>query len=412
MRTIKAPWAAWLSPASVAALAALSCADIAPPAATDLGLGSGGLVGTGGSSPGGATGTGGTPDDAPTGGSASGGAEASGGAGIGGPGPTGGGGSGGSDGGSGGSEAATDCNDVTDQPVLVVAQDGSGDHATVQAALDTLSGSNTTPTQLRIQPGTYEEKLRVQKPYVTLCGQTGQEAATVLTYADTNSTPNESGGTLGTSGSASIDISASDISVENLTMENSHGPGIQAVALLVTGSRVEFRKVLFKGYQDTLYVKSGSQYFRECYVEGSVDFIFGAATAVFEDCSVHSLTQGTAVVAPNTDEATPYGLVFLGGELTGEPSLELGSIALGRNWGAYGAAAFIEVELGPHISGVGWVPMGENTLSTARFAEFESSGQGAAPGARAMESTQLTPSEAAEYTVDEILSPWVPSFSD
>lgn len=413
--------------AGVAAFVAFSCVGSAPPAGTDAGVGSGGLVGGGGGSGGvgaGGVGSGGTVATGgaagevgqSAGGVASGGGVSSGGAATGGGSSGGGaqtsGGAGGSDGSGGGSQDSADCNDVTGEPVLVVAKDGSGDHTTVQAALNTLSNSNTTPTQIRIRPGTYSEKLLVQKPHVTLCGQTGQEASTILTYADTNTTSDGNGGTLGTSGSASINISASDVSVENLSMENSHGPGIQAVALLVTGSRVQFQHVRFLGYQDTLYVKSGSQYFRDCYVEGSVDFIFGAATAVFEECIVRSLTQGTAVVAPNTDQSTPYGIVFLGGELTGETSLNPGSIALGRNWGAYGAATFLRTELGDHISGVGWEPMGENTLATARFAEFETTGPGADVGARAAESTQLSPTEAAEYTVDGILSPWLPSFSE
>jgi pectinesterase len=319
------------------------------------------------------------------------------------------GGSGGSAGSVGG---APDCNSISNQPIIEVKKDGSGDFTTVQAALDSLSKSNTTPTQIRIAPGTYSEKLVVGVPHVTLCGQAGQAAQTVLTYGDNANTSNGNGGTLGTTGSASANISASNVSAENVTFQNSTPlGGSQAVALLVSGSQVQFRNTRFLSYQDTLYVKSGTQYFKDCYVAGSVDFIFGGATAVFEDCTVHSAAGGVAVTAPSTEETVSYGLVFLGGELTSAGSVSSGSVALGRNWRPYGAATYIGTVLGGHISAVGWVKMGENTLDTARFAEYQTSGAGAKPNQRATQSSQLSAGEAAAYTVDNIFGSWTPTFS-
>ncbi|HTN88294.1 MAG TPA: pectinesterase family protein, partial [Sorangium sp.] len=239
---------------------------------------------------------------------------------------TGGAGSGGSGaggsgaGGSGGGDAS-DCNGVTGGVLIEVNRDGSGDFTSVQAAINSVARSNTTPTILRIAPGTYSEKLVVDRPHVTLCGRTGQAETTVLTYGDNANTPNGAGGTLGTSGSFSVNISASDVSAENITFANSTGPGVQAVALLVSGSRVQFRHCRALGYQDTVYVKNGTQYFRDCYIEGSVDFIFGGATAVFEDCTVHNVAQGTAITAPSTDQAIPFGIVFLGGKATAVGSI-------------------------------------------------------------------------------------------
>src|SRR5688572_12163806 len=81
-----------------------------------------------------------------------------------------------------------DCNSITNQPILRVAADGSGQYRTVQAALNTLSNSNTTPTQIRIKPGTYREKLSITKPFVTFCGETGKTTSTILTYNDGAST--------------------------------------------------------------------------------------------------------------------------------------------------------------------------------------------------------------------------------
>lgn len=306
---------------------------------------------------------------------------------------------------------SSDCNSVTNQPILRVAADGSGQYRTVQAALNTLSNSNSTPTQIRIKSGVYREKLTVTKPFVTFCGETGKQASTVLTYNDTSSTPNGSGGTLGTSGSTSVLITANDVSVENITIENSHGPGIQAVALRVNAERVQFRNCRLLGYQDTLYVHGGSQYFRDCHIQGSVDFIFGGATAVFENNTIHSVSGGTALTAPSTDQNRPYGLVFLGGEVTAVSGVARGSVALGRNWRPYGAAAYIRTRLGEHISPVGWVRMGDNTLDTARFSEYLSTGAGANPSARASQSQQLSSAQAATYTIGNIFGSWVPGFS-
>jgi Pectinesterase len=136
-----------------------------------------------------------------------------------------------------------------------------------------------------------------------------------------------------------------------------------------------------------------------------------AATAVFDNCTVKNVGGGTAATAPNTDQAVPYGLVFLGGQLTADASVKAGSVALGRNWGAYGAAAFLRTTLGAHISGVGWSPMGENTLDTARFSEYKTTGPGATLNSRASQSKQLNDQQSANYTLATIFGAWVPSFS-
>ncbi len=304
-----------------------------------------------------------------------------------------------------------DCNSITNQPILTVAADGSAQYKTVAAALNTLSTSNTTPTQIRIKPGTYREKLTITKPLVTFCGETGKQASTVLTYNDGASTLKADGTAIGTSGSASITIKTNDISMENITIENSFGIGSQAVALLAQGQRLQFRNCRLLANQDTLYAHSGTQYYRNCHIQGTVDFIFGAATAVFDNNTIHSVGGGTALTAPSTEQNVPYGLVFLGGKVTAVSSVAKASVALGRNWRPYGAAAYIRTELGQHISTIGWVKMSENTLDTARFSEYLTTGAGANPSARATQSKQLTASQAATYTISNIFGSWAPSFS-
>lgn len=316
-------------------------------------------------------------------------------------------GAGGSNGTGGAESGPPDCNTITTQPIIDVKKDGSGDFSTVQAALNSLSDSNSTPTIIRIATGAYYEKLTVDVPNITLCGQVGKEKETRLTYSDGADTNG-----LGTSGSASVKMSSNDVSVENLTFENTRGIGSQAVALLVSGSRIQFKNSRFIGNQDTLYVRGGPQYFRDCYIEGTVDFIFGEATAVFDECTIHNVGGGSAVTAPSTDEGNPFGIVFLGGELTAASSVSAGSVNLGRNWRPYGSTTYIQTKLGAHIAPVGWIKMGDNQLSTARFSEFQSSGPGANPGARASESNQLSSAEAAAYTVDNMLGSWSPTFSE
>jgi pectin methylesterase-like acyl-CoA thioesterase len=313
--------------------------------------------------------------------------------------------------GAGGGASSADCNTVTGQPVVTVGPSGAN-FTTVQAALNSLSKTNTALTQIRIAPGTYKEKLTIAVPKITLCGQTGKASSTILTYSDNANTSNGNGGTLGTTGGASTNMTANDVSVENITFANSTPlGGSQAVALLVSGNQVQFRNCRFISFQDTLYVRKAKQYFRDCYVEGTVDFIFGDGTTVFDNCTVKNVGGGTAATAPNTDQAVPYGLVFLGGELTADASVKAGSVALSRNWGAYGAAAFLNTTLGAHISAVGWSPMGTNTLDTARFSEYKTTGPGAKPGSRAPQSKQLTDQQAANYTLTTIFGGWVPSFS-
>jgi pectinesterase len=308
-------------------------------------------------------------------------------------------------------QTTADCNSIANQPILRVAADGSGQYKTVQAALNTLSNSNTTPTQIRIKPGVYREKLTITKPFVTFCGEPGKTTSTILTYNDGASTLKADGTAIGTSGSASITLKANDISMENITIENSFGIGSQAVALLAQGQRLQFRNCRLLGNQDTLYTHSGTQYYRNCHIQGTVDFIFGAATAVFDNNTIHSVGGGTALTAPSTEQTAPYGLVFLGGKVTATSSVSKGSVALGRNWRPYGAAAYIRTELGQHIAAVGWVKMSENTLDTARFSEYLTTGAGANPSARAPQSKQLTAAQATTYTISNIFGSWVPSYS-
>jgi pectin methylesterase-like acyl-CoA thioesterase len=283
--------------------------------------------------------------------------------------------------------------------VLTVAADRSGQFATVQAALSSIA-SGSSPVRIDIAPGTYKENLTIaNRTNIALCGR--DPMATIITFAMS-----------GSSEATATRVSANSFSAENITFENSSPLGSgQAVALLASGAQQQFRNCRFVSFQDTLYTKSGSQYFKNCYVQGNTDYVFGAATAILDNCSIYNVSGGTAVTAPNTAAATPYGIVFLGGSLTAASSVQAGSVALGRPWGAAGSTTYLNVSLGSHISAVGWVPFGNTPVAGARFAEYKSTGPGAHPNMRAAGTTQLTDAQAAQYTIATIFGGWVPSFS-
>ncbi len=283
----------------------------------------------------------------------------------------------------------------------VVAKDGSGDFKTVQEAIDAVPDFRKKVTRIYICKGVYKEKIVIaqSKQLVALYGEDGA----VLSYDDHANTLNAFGEKKGTSGSSSIYIYGSDFYAENITFQNTAGPVGQAVACFVAGDRVHFRKCRFLGFQDTLYTwgKISRQYYENCYIEGTVDFIFGASTAVFNRCQIHSKTAGY-VTAPSTWQTTKYGYVFYNCRLTAEPGLE-DTVYLSRPWRPYGQAVFIHCHLGSHIRPEGWDPWGkESNKLTAFYAEYQNEGPGADISKRVEWSHQLP--NLRGYTMQEVLA--------
>jgi len=364
----------------------------------DGGNGSGGSVPTGGSAAMGGSGGANAGGLAATGGKAgSGGATATSGATGSGGSP----GSGGAAGAGGSGVGSTLCPSGITQ-TITVAKDGSGQFTTVQAAVNSITSGSSTHIRIDIKAGTYTEKLTIASR-TNLCLVGAGNTSTILSYGDSNASVGS------TSGSASVLISANDFSAANLAIQNTYGSGSQAVALRTTGQRQQFLDCRFVGYQDTLYTHSGMQYFRNCYVQGNTDYVFGGATAVFQDCEARNVEGGSAVTAPNTDIGTAYGIVFFGGQFTAVSSVKSGSVALGRPWGADGFAAFLNVNLAAHINPAGFVDMSGNQPQNARFHEYKSTGAGASASSRS--SYQLGDSDAAKYTLANILAGWTPSYS-
>ena len=208
---------------------------------------------------------------------------------------------------------------------FVVAADGSGDYTTIQATVNAVPDYRKAgPTRILVRKGIYKEKVVIaqSKEKVQLIGEDGA----VITYDDYASKPNIFGEGKGTSGSGSIYIFGPDFLAENITFENSSGPVGQAVACHVGADRAVFRRCRFLGFQDTLYTfgEDTREYYEDCYIEGTVDFIFGKASAVFNRCELHSLGAGY-LTAPATPKDCKYGYVFYDCKLTAAPDVKDGS---------------------------------------------------------------------------------------
>ena len=195
------------------------------------------------------------------------------------------------DGPAGGADAALEVG-VVQTRIIVVAADGTGDFRSVQAAVDSLPAGSSVPVQIDVRPGTYQERVTIaNRPFVSIVGD--DPLTTVITYAL------DAADAGGTGKSATVTLSSPDFSAQNITFQNTTPmSGSQAVALYADGVRQEFSNCRFLSYQDTVYVVGGTQYFRGCYIQGDDDYVLGAATAVFQDCTVYQVATGAAVVAP------------------------------------------------------------------------------------------------------------------
>jgi len=294
---------------------------------------------------------------------------------------------------------------------FTVSQDGSADFTTVQAAIDAVPDFRANETRIFIKNGIYKEKLVLpqSKTNVTFIGEDVMN--TVLTYDDYASKVNRFGEEMGTTGSSSFFLFGNDFTARNITFRNSAGNVGQAVAIRVNGDRAVFENCRFLGFQDTLYTRGyGSrQYYKNVYIEGTVDFIFGASTAVFEDCEIFSRNDqnGGYVTAASTPEDSEYGYVFKNCRLTG--NAEGHTFYLGRPWRPHAKVVFMNSYLGSHIKPEGWHNWNDpGNEKTAFYAEYENFGPGFVPDKRVEWSRQLTDEEAEEYTLEKIFNGWNP----
>lgn len=280
---------------------------------------------------------------------------------------------------------------------FVVAADGSGSFRTIQEAINAVRDYTPIPRAIFVRNGVYREKLLIPewKTGITIVGESVER--TIVEWNDYAGK-----GTINTFTSYTARVSGNDIHIHDITFVNSAGPVGQALALFVDGDRILFEHCRFIGNQDTIFTagEGARQYFRDVYVEGTTDFIFGPGTAYFENCEVRSKAR-SYITAASTPAGIPFGFVFDRCRLTADSSVS--DVYLGRPWRDHARTVFLRTEMGPHITGAGWHnwdrPAAEHT---SYYAEYASTGPGAA-GARVSWSHRLERTDAAKYSREQVL---------
>ncbi len=284
-------------------------------------------------------------------------------------------------------------------------------YPTVQMAIDGIREGG----EIRLAPGTYREKLRIDKTGVQLRGTGSTPGQVVLVWSDANATVG------GTVKSASLTVSGNDFRASNLTIQNDYQlhaeKTSQAVALAVTGDRAVFDRVRLLGAQDTLYAATkkcdqepcpvSRQYFRDCYIEGHVDFIFGDAKAFFERCEIRAIAHDEIMLTAHsrTDPAHDKAYVFDHCRITADPGAK--TIYLGRPWRDHARVVFMNTGMDAQVHPEGWrewTPGTTNRLSTAWYAEYQPRGKYNDVSRREPRSHQLTSAQAREWSKKNFLA--------
>lgn len=302
---------------------------------------------------------------------------------------------------------------------LTVAQDGSGDFKTIQEAINNVRDHAEKKVVIAIKPGVYNEKVVIPsfKRNITLKGV--DKDKTVISFDDYSGKPFRGIDVTGnpkysTYTSYTLLIQGNDCSIENLTVENAAGRVGQAVALNTEGDRIVIKNCSILGNQDTVYLAKGGtrNYFENCYINGTTDFIFGAATAYFYNCTIESLSN-SYVTAASTTHFDSYGFVFVDCKLTAKDST-VNQVFLGRPWRPYAKTVFINSDMGSHIVQDGWNPWkGDKNFpdkdKTVFYAEYGSKGEGAKDlSKRVSWSHLLKKSELKQYELQNVLNGWNP----
>ena len=307
---------------------------------------------------------------------------------------------------------------------LLVAADGTGDYRTVNEAIQSIPENNAVRQIVFVKPGAYREKLLIDRPYVTLAGENAD--STVITNNDSPMVEDDSGKPYSTYNDYTMQVTGHDFSAQDITIENSAGSSSgQSVALDVYADHASFTNCRILGYQDTLLTRNKTdisqtdnvpeqpttqtyrQYFKNCYIAGSVDYIFGASEAIFDKCTLYSRLNGY-ITAADTPQNQKYGYVFMNCNLASS-NIYNGdlSVYLGRSWRPYSDVAYLNCKMGSQIALVGWKTMhSPDDVKTVRYSEYHSvsdtSPATSIDTSKRKMSTQLTDAQAKEYTVDNI----------
>lgn len=285
---------------------------------------------------------------------------------------------------------------------FIVDINGSGDFTRIQDAINAARSFPEKRITVFIKNGTYHEKIKIHawNTKIALIGESREK--TKITFDDHFKKINV--GRNSTFHTYTLLIEGDDCIIKNLTIENASGEVGQSIALNVNANRVTVTNCSLLGNQDTLYTsgEGSKNYFKNCYIEGTTDFIFGDATAYFEDCILHSKSN-SFITAASTPANKEFGYVFKNCRLTANETAN--KVYLGRPWRIYAKTVFIDCEMGKHIVPEGWHNWSKpEAEKTAFYAEYNCSGMGYTPKKRIAWSHQLSKKEAKKYTIENILN--------
>jgi pectinesterase len=290
---------------------------------------------------------------------------------------------------------------IKDEFSVVVDQKGTGDFLTIQEAINASPAFPYKRITIFIKDGIYKEKVKVHSwnPKITLLGESRE--GTIITYDDYF---NKIGlGRNSTFYTYTMLVEGNDFFAKNLTIQNTAGEVGQAVALNVNADRVCFTNCSLLGNQDTLYTsgEGTKNYFSNCYIEGTTDFIFGDATVLFENCEIHSI-KDSYITAASTPQNTAFGYVFKNCKLTA--AAKATQVYLGRPWRIYAKTVFMNCAMGEHIKPEGWENWSKpEAEKTSFYAEYNCTGVGYQPEKRVAWSHQLDKIQAQGYSNEAIL---------
>ena len=261
-----------------------------------------------------------------------------------------------------------------DKYIMTVSQDGKGDFTSIQAAIHASKAYPDQRVVINVKNGIYKEKILVPacNTKLSIIGESVDK--TILTFDDYFNKVDR--GRNSTFYTYTLLVLANDFTMENVTVENSAGPVGQAIALYVEGDRCCFRNCRLLGNQDTLLASGrfSRQYFTNCTIAGTTDFIFGESTALFENCMVHCLAN-SFVTAASTPEGKPFGFVFRNCKITAAAGVD--KVFLGRPWRSFAKVAYLNCEMGSFVRPEGWDNWSKaENEKTAKFAEYNNSGPG------------------------------------
>ncbi|KAF5184980.1 Pectinesterase/pectinesterase inhibitor [Thalictrum thalictroides] len=304
---------------------------------------------------------------------------------------------------------------------IIVSKDGNGTYKTVAEAIKAAPEYSNRRTIIYVKAGRYEENnLKVGRKKINLMFIGDGKGRTVISGGRSVLRDN-----ITTFHTASFAASGTGFIARDITFVNWAGPGNhQAVALRVSADHAVVYRCSIVGYQDTLYVHSQRQFFRECDIYGTVDFIFGNAAVVIQNCSIYARKpmdqQKNTITAQNRkDPNQNTGISIHGCRILATPDLQVSkgsfSTYLGRPWKLYSRTVYLQTYIGDHVHPRGWLEWNATfALDTLYYGEYMNYGPGGSVGQRVAwpgYRVITLPEEANKFTVGQFIygKSWLPS---